>query len=287
MRNFGVEIELNSFDNRDFSKNPLQTGEFPEGFFDVVDSISSIGFDVEPKSWHYTHNNTNWIVKTDSSCGIEICSPVFDNTDSVIRLLNHLKKEKFKANNSCSFHIHFDFLNNSNQQVASVLSWWVKVEHLIFDCLSKNRKCNSYCKSIGFSDIFNHDYVPSKDIIYSLGKSKYYSANAFHLVRNSRRTLEFRIFNSKEFIDSPIDFSYWVLFLNKFIEASISKGIPSNLCWVDLEELLALLNLKKEKLFWFLSKMSRQINKKSLFRSKSLDDLKKIFVEKSNLMKDK
>jgi len=280
MRNFGVEIELNSFDNRNFSKNPLQTGEFPQGFFEVVDLISSLGFKVEPKSWHYTHNNRNWIVKTDSSCGIEICSPVLEETDSVIVLLDHLKDEKFQANNSCSFHIHFDFLDSSNYKIASILSWWIKVEHLVFDCLSKNRKCNSYCKSIGFSDIFEHDQIPSEEVIFSLGKSKHYSVNAFHLVRNNRRTLEFRLFNSKEFIENSFELNNWMFFLNEFINSSSSKGIPSDFCWVDLEDLLALINLKNEKLFWFLSKINNKIDRESLLRSKSLFDLKKIFVEK-------
>ena len=280
MRNFGVEIELNSSDNRDFSKNPLQTGEFPEGFFDVVDLISSLGFKVEPKSWHYTHNNRNWIVKTDSSCGIEICSPVLKETDSVIVLLDHLKDKKFQADNSCSFHIHFDFSDSSNYKIASILSWWIKVEHLVFDCLSKNRKCNSYCKSIGLSDIFEHDHLPSEEVIFFLGKSKHYSVNTFHLVRSNRRTLEFRLFNSQEFIENSWELNSWMFFLNEFINGSSLKGIPSDFCWFDLEDLLALINLKNEKLFWFLSKINNKIDRKSLLRSKSLLDLKKIFVEK-------
>ena len=287
MRKFGIEIELNSFDNRNFSKNPLNIGEYPKGFFEVVDLISSLGFKVEPKSWHHTHNNCNWIVKTDSSCGIEICSPVLEETDSVIVLLDHLKEKKFQADHSCSFHIHFDFFDSLNDQIASVLSWWIKVEHLVFDCLSDNRKLNSYCKSIGLCNIFEHDQIPSEEVIFSLGKSKHYSVNTFHLVRNNRRTLEFRLFKSKEFIDNSFELNNWMFFLNEFINASSSKGVPSDFCWVDLEELLALINLKNEKLFWLLSKINNKIDKKSLFRSKSFDDLKKIFVEKSNLMKDK
>lgn len=280
MRNFGVEIELNSFDNRDFSKQPLQNGEFPSGFFDVVESISSFGLDVEYKSWHYTHNNSNWVVKTDSSCGIEICSPVLQDPELVVDLLDFLKIKNLKANNLCSFHIHFDFLNNSNYQIASVLSWWIKIEHLIFDCLSGNRKCNSYCKSIGISDILEHDSAPSEDIVYILGRSKYYSVNTFHLVRNNRRTLEFRLFNSKEFIDCSEDFFNWFVFLNNFIESCVSEKIPSDFCWIDLESLVDLLNLKNEKIFlFFLSKMNDKINKNSNFRSKSFKDLQKIFVK--------
>ena len=42
MRKFGVEIELNSFDKRDFKLNPLAMNEFPKGMDYIANLIRNL-----------------------------------------------------------------------------------------------------------------------------------------------------------------------------------------------------------------------------------------------------
>ena len=72
-RRFGVEIELNSMDGRN---RPLGKNN-PVGADHIANLISrSLKKTAKITKWHHTHNNEFWVVKPDSSCGIEVCSPV-------------------------------------------------------------------------------------------------------------------------------------------------------------------------------------------------------------------
>ena len=93
-KKFGIEIEFNSFDNRDFLANPLPYGEMPAGINEIASLIRSAGMEAEVQNWQYNHNNSKWICKPDSSCGIEVCSPVIkDDFSSIFKVLQEFQKD--------------------------------------------------------------------------------------------------------------------------------------------------------------------------------------------------
>lgn len=266
MKKFGVEIELNSFDQRDFKKNPLNSNEFPLGIEKVAEIIKSLGMTVEIRNWQHTHNNKNWICKPDSSCGIEVCSPILESTNLVENLIDHFSKEsQIKIDDRCSFHVHFDISNYSSDNLLSILCWWIKCESVFFDAFPDVRKNNRYCQCIGISDLFKVEPIPSlEEMIRLLGKTKYYSLNTYHLFRKSRSSIEFRLADKFACIDSNYA-KNWILLLYFFIDSSIINGIPTSLIWMDINEVFEFLNLDPELKKWFLYKIFNNANGSSLY----------------------
>jgi hypothetical protein len=278
MRKFGVEIELNSFDQRDFKKYPLGKNEYPSGIDYVCSLIKNLGFMVRIDGWHQTHNNFDWVCKSDSSCGMEICSPASDNLESVLKLIDVLSKDSYiKIDNRCSFHVHFDisdciskkgyqddFYNST--KLASILSWWVKCEPVFFDSIPDHRKFNKYCQCIGISEIFKADEKPDYfNVIQKLGSSKYFSCNVYHLCKGSRPTIEFRLAEESACVD-PIFAKNWVVLLSRFIEQAVSAGVPDSYCWLDTKQVFEFLGFnknlsfeEKELRYWFLNRILKNI----------------------------
>jgi hypothetical protein len=279
MRKFGVEIELNSFDQRDFKKHPLNKNEYPLGMDYISNLIKSLGFLVRIQGWQQTHNNFEWVCKTDSSCGIEICSPVSENLDSIIKLIDLLSKDhNVKVDKRCSFHVHFDIedcllknnygndFSNSNK-LASVLAWWVKCEPVFFDSAPNSRKFNKYCQSIGISDLFRAEDKPEPySLITKLGSHKYFSCNVYHLCKGSRSTIEFRLAEELACVDSQFVFN-WINLLSHFIDCAMDSGIPDSYCWLDTKEVFEFLRFNNSLSFektqirnWFLDRILKNIN---------------------------
>jgi hypothetical protein len=309
MRKFGVEIELNSFDQRDFKKNPLKKDELPMGMKEICSSLNEVGLSSKIENWHHTHNNKNWIIKPDSSCGIELCSPVTNDLEDITKVIELLINNKnIKVDNRCSFHVHVDvsdlldikdymfgcdFQKTSYNfeisfNLAKVLSWWIKSEHLFFDSVPESRKLNQYCQCIGILDVFEHDELPNpKNIIEKLG-NKYFSLNCYHLIKGNRPTIEFRIAGS----DACLDKSYvenWIELVLQFVDVTSKLQLPENFCWIDLRDFLILMNFNDKLKFWFLEKMSKNICSNLInwdfnFRKFSILELEQIIV---NLQLDK
>ena len=72
-RRFGIELELLAFDG----KNRPDPGQKPAGI-DYVGMLvarnSTEGVDI--RDWEHTHGNDVWVIKPDSSCGMEVCTPI-------------------------------------------------------------------------------------------------------------------------------------------------------------------------------------------------------------------
>jgi len=272
MRKFGVEIELNSFDNRDFKKNPLSTNEQPEGIDYVANLIRNLEKSVVVSKWQHTHNNKSWVCKPDSSCGIEVCSPVCDCVDEIVEVIDAFSKDKkIFADDRCSFHVHFDvqdclFYDNKivdfskSKDLASILAWWIKCEAVFFDSFPDSRKLNKYCQCIGLSDIFNIEEEISTIKLIEKLSDKYFSINVFHLRKNIRPTIEFRLADCSACLDS--DFANnWILFLDNFIEKAISSGNPDSLTWLDPKDFFNFIDINNSKIRdWFLGRIFTNIN---------------------------
>lgn len=250
MRKFGIEIELNSFDKRDFKKNPLGKNELPEGITTISNLIKSVGFESIVSDWGYCHNNKFWVCKPDSSCGIEVCSPVLDDFSEVKKVVEILSKNnKIQADHRCSLHVHLEVLE---KDISSVLGWWVKCEHLFFDSVPDTRKLNKYCQCIGLIDLSEN--LSSNDLIYFLGSNKYYSANCFHFLRKNRLSIEFRLAGN----DACLDIFYiinWIKLLQHFVEKSIKINFPDNLFWINLIDFFDVFDFSKDTKYWFINKI--------------------------------
>jgi hypothetical protein len=277
MRKFGVEIELNSFDQRDFKKNPLGRNEQPEGMEYIADIIKSLGLPVKIQGWQHNHNNDEWVCKPDSSCGIEVCSPVSSDLVDILKFVDCLSQDQnIRVDDRCSLHVHIDvkdcvFASNFNKNydfeksidLASILAWWIKCEPVFFDSFPKSRKLNKYCQCIGISDVFkSDDNVSPSLIIKNLGESKYFSANVYHLKKGSRASIEFRLADHFACIDSHF-LNNWVNLLIHFIDRAIFVGLPNSFCWLNPKEVFDFLDFnnsgKEEVRNWFLARIITNI----------------------------
>lgn len=282
-RKFGVEIELNSFDRRNFKLNPLRKGESPIGSSYIANLITNtLKQRVDINRWGNNHNNSTWIVKPDSSCGIEVCSKVYKGwigLKEICKVVDVFSKDpNVLIDKRCSLHVHIDVSDCSILQVATILSYWIKCEHLFMDSVPSHRKNNSYCQFIGSSPVFQHgDNLSARELISKLD-NKYYSVNAYHYARNSRKTIEFRIGDQFGCRD-PIMVKNWVKLLVHFVEITKNLNYPrmndlndpwSGLLWLDPKDIFRLLMFSEEYELssgmqqvrnWFLARIA--VNTKS------------------------
>lgn len=299
-RNFGVEIELNSKDSRDFKKRPLKRGEHPLGMLEfskdctkfLESYYSKTGLDRDPTvqamGWHHTHNNENWRIKPDSSCGMELCSPVLSGwkgIEEACKVVEFIKENpSVKVDSRCSFHCHVDVSNLSEHQIAKILRYWIKCETVFLDSVPSERKVNRYCQAIGLTDLFEHNSnFSDREVINCLGTMKYYSLNTYHKCRGNRNTIEFRIIES-DGCTNPFLVKNWIKLLLHFVEVAAWSATPksykvddpwSSFLWLDPDEVLYFLGFFHED--YVLSKGMEQVRnwflarlKKNIFDSDSV-----------------
>jgi hypothetical protein len=253
---FGVEIELNSPDLRDFVKNPLKSGEYPSGMDRIASIVSKLGFDCQLHEWRYNHNSSCWCCKPDRSCGIELCSPVLDKESKhqLFLVMDALSDDpSVLIDERCSFHVHIELSSmDFNESAASILAWWVKCEHVFFDFAAPFRKNNFYCRPIGTSDLFAPDETVHFEKIFSKLRHKHFSANAFHLFNRRRKTLEFRL---AEGTRDSFFADMWIKTIFSFAKAAESRGLPSDYLWMTPLEVLEFMNMDSSIEEWFLSRL--------------------------------
>lgn len=254
-RRFGAEIEINSFDQRDFKKYPLGRGELPEGIEYVAEVCQKVvRTPVDIMKWHHTHNNLTWRVKPDSSCGIELCSPVvkgWPGLKEICKVVEALgQDDRIKIDDRCSFHCHVEVADCTQDQLASILTYWIKCESVFLDSVPANRKRNRFCQCIGLSDLFEHDTeVNSEEVIRRLGMMKYYTLNTFHQCKGNRDTIEFRIIESEGCTDAYL-VKNWIRLLIHFVEMAKAQPRPrqyypgdpwSSFLWLDPNQVMEFL----------------------------------------------
>lgn len=256
-RRFGVEIELNSSDLRDFSKNPLAPGERPAGMESIAAKVSGLGFRCDVQEWQYNHNPSSWSCKPDSSCGLELCSPVLDgsNRDQLFMVMDVLAAdESVLVDERCAFHVHLEVSGMEfSDSVASILAWWIKCEHVFVDFASPLRKNSFYCKPIGLTDTFSPAERVSGETIFRKLSCKHFSANAFHLFNRRRPTLEFRIAEGTK--DSRFA-DMWIRVLLRFADVASKRGLPADYLWLSPGSVLEFMNLDADLESWFLSRLN-------------------------------
>lgn len=245
---FGVEIELDSLDKRNFIERPLAPGEMPKGCDLISEVMSGLGMEVQVHGWKHNHNNSVWVCKPDSSCGMELCSPVLEEgqIDEIAVVLDALSAhEEITAGHNCAFHVHVDVshlipgIPDSSESLCAVLAWWVKCEPVMLDSVPSRRRNSRFCRCIGFTDLFGHDERVVPLMAVSKLREKYLTLNTTHLVARKRNSIEFRILEGTK--DSVLAVN-WVRFLLNFVGKAAAAGIPKDYRWVSFEEVRSLVD---------------------------------------------
>jgi hypothetical protein len=251
-RKFGVEIEVNALDSRDFNQYPLMDGEMPAGIEYIGEKIASlIKEPVDIRSWHYTHNNNRWVLKSDRSCGVEICSPVSSGKFGINRVCSVLdainKDDRIPIDRRCSLHIHVNIADCSHREVATILGYWIKAEPVFIDFLPAYRKKSRYFQCIGAVDLFSPTMEYGDDMEKLLGIHKYFTINTYQKAKNKRPTIEFRIMGCDGCSSTEMGRN-WIVLIMHFVEMALkkvsmnsNKSVWNNLTWMDPRQLMEFL----------------------------------------------
>lgn len=266
-RRFGVEIEINAFDkavNRSIADPPKGIREVAFFVLEVTGETTKIS-EWGPTHWlqndQILHENKTgcWIVKPDGSCGMEICTPILKGwlglkkvcevIDAIsqknIPLRSSYIKEtqsyyRIMADDRCSIHVHIDIADCNVIERERIIKHWIKVEHILVNCLPKCRKDNKYCKLISLHDWFHFDSkIGYEELIKKLGESKYLTLNTYHLLNGDRQSLEFRLGDSV-ICKNSFFAKNWIRLLLHFVECAKRKEVV-DFKWVNLQDLLSLL----------------------------------------------
>lgn len=266
LRRFGVELEVNTL-NGIVRRPDTRAGEIPVGADYVANIIGlATGESVEIQGWDHVHNNTRWVVKPDNSCGIEVNSPVLKGWRGLKRLLTvveALKDNGIRSDERCSLHVHINIADLSLRQLAAVVAYYIKCEHVFFDLVPPHRKNNRYCQLLGMTDLFEHDMnLSPEELIARVSGVKYYSMNTYHFYKGGgfssenyrKKTIEFRIAEGAACLD-PFIVKNWVRLLIHFVEVARQKHMPgrykqgnpwTGLLWLNPKQVFQLLKFDQE-----------------------------------------
>lgn len=258
-RRFGAEIELNT--RTGIVKRPERgSKEIPDGSEYVSRLVHKVTKkSVEIRHWQHYHNNKCWIIKPDNSCGIEVSTPVMKGWKNgllpLLRVIDEFGKSKeITADNRCSFHLHVNLEDLSLKQRASIIGYWIKCEHLFLDAMPPFRKLNRYCQVLGLTDLFSvNSSIDSEWLIKRVSAVKYYTLNTYHMNKDRRNTIEFRIADSQCCLD-PLYAKNWVRLLLHFVDCVKDRPlIPyekgnqwSSYLWLELEDFWELMGFNEE-----------------------------------------
>ena len=136
MRKYGVEIEFNA-DNSDRAT--------------IAAQLNQAGIHTEHE--YYNHQTRSyWKVITDSSCGLELVSPILNDETShhqITTACKTLQASGAKITKNCGIHVHFDVSDFTLENFKNLIKYWIKFED-VFDALqptSRRHSNNEFCRS--------------------------------------------------------------------------------------------------------------------------------------------
>jgi hypothetical protein len=282
-RRFGIELELLAFDG----KNRPDQGQKPAGIAEVgmlVADNATEGADI--RDWEHTNNNEVWVIKPDSSCGMEVCTPIYKGWTGLKKCMDVVaalgRDSRIKVDQRCSVHLHVEVADMEAPDIANVIAHWFKVEPIFMDSVPPTRKRNRYCQFMGLTNLLQHDQrITPGDMIKRVGNVKYYSLNTNQYLRNSRKTIEFRIIEG-DGVKDPYLIKNWTRLIIHFIEMARKRPFPgpydpndpfSSFTWLDTEDVFRLLGFSdnpveydlspglEETRNWFLARLQKHMSK--------------------------
>jgi hypothetical protein len=171
----------------------------------------------------YRHSTgTHWDLKTDSSCGFEIASPIISDYAQLIqavKITDIIKSNGGTVDARCGLHVHVDMNGIDSETFERVMRFMSRYENAFFLLADSSRQNNTYCRKLNGQDKAIKDGADFR----SAWHAKHYWLNGTHL--RGQGTLEFRL------MASHLDAEYiagWVLFLIHTVDYLI-KG--KTICW--------------------------------------------------------
>ena len=261
-RRFGIEIEFNPLDNKISEGNSL-----PLGIFDIAEILKNeLNEKIYVCGWHTTINNDYWLVKPDSSCGFEICTPILKGLKSLEKVRSVIKSvrkyNKIKSDRRCSFHVHFELQSTQTNYLANIILWWIRCELFFFLMIPNYRKESNYSQVLSLSPLFFDNQVQVFDFILNdilvnhIKEYKFYSINLYHFKKSNRKTMEFRIMDSSACSNEDYAY-YWVLLLDRFLECCDKNNLvfddkiqKDQFRWLTIEEVFSFLKLSKNNILF-------------------------------------
>jgi hypothetical protein len=262
----GAEIEINAFDGVNMTTRDI----LPDGIHYVANLVAeTLGEYVEVRAYQHTHwykTHGYWVLKPDNSCGMEVCSPVFQGwygLKKVCQVIDVFQyHSRISADSNCSYHLHIDVNDLAEEEIGNILRWWIKCEPVFFDSVPDSRKNNRYCQPIGLWDWVDDVYpITTTRLIEALGVTKYNSVNTYHLWAGERNTIEFRI-GEHTLCKNSFFVKNWTRLLIHFLETAKQRS-PDNLAWLDVKDVFEFLGFLRDDLSqgmvqirnWFLGRL--------------------------------
>jgi hypothetical protein len=241
---------------------------------------------VDIREWEHTHGNDVWVIKPDSSCGMEVCTPIYKGWSGLKKCCEVVNAigadQKIKVDTRCSVHVHLEVADLEQHEIANVIGNWFKVEPLFMDSVPPTRKRNRYCQFMGMMNLLEHDQkIAPGDLIKRVGNVKYYSLNTNQYLRGNRKTIEFRIIEGEGCKD-PYLVKNWVRLLIHFVEMARKRPIKqeyniedpmSSFIWLDTEDVFRFLGFSNnpqeyelspgliQTRNWFLARLQKYMSK--------------------------
>lgn len=229
-RRFGIEYEFsNSQNHREIMADILQDNNI---------SCRVVGYE------RTRGDHQHWVAKTDSSCGIELVSPILKGGAQLKQatdILTPLRNGGLRINNCCGQHVHIEVSDYNEEKMGILASYWIKIERCISNGTPHHRRENEYCRlsETLFDDIVpDQRYNPSE--IYNRARRRRHSALNLGNFNGSSGTVEFR-FGEMTFDSNVI--KNRIRFLIWFVEICKILPCPNNLNWLSPKEILKLMGL--------------------------------------------
>lgn len=281
-RPFGVELEL------------LASGITQNQIRSVISKLDA-KHSVEVTGWAAS-NGSQWHVKTDSTCGLEVASYKGKGARGIIniaRIADAVRNAGAKVDEKCGLHIHVEARDFNVHQMSSLYAHWMKIENIICQSLPKHRVNNIYCKlcsaqkitALGLKSPSNFwgEVCPTK-ITHDARRKSLNICN--YALNPNKRTVEFRM---PEGTFEPESIKNWIRFLVNFVHSIKKKPFPSNVTAVGLRDSLSILGLAHngEPFYvlssgllvtkeWFLHRILQHTTNKALCQE-SIEELNKMW----------
>ena len=267
-RRFGVELEYNrpancgdAYGNSDYrGRNKMRA---------AIQRVP--GQTAQTADYIHNHNNSEWFCKTDSSCGLEACSPVGRTVadlkvmGEVLAMLHH---RGFRADRQCGNHIHVECSDYTQRQLTVLAAYWSKIEHVVMMTQASHRRSNTHCSMVAChtNRIRPNGTFSPNDLRASMSSDRGQTLNLtnFNATNGRRgspkRTVEFRF---GHMTSDAEEFKNRARFVIQLCEICKHLEAPANLNWFSPKQTLRLLGLlpDEDKVFsdsslsmrrWFL-----------------------------------
>lgn len=239
--------------------------------------------------WRQTHENSNWHVKTDSTCGggekngweiVSYKAMGDKDVEHISEIAEQLDIIGLRCGVDCGFHVHVDISDFSPDQAAIMVARWIKIEKIMMQSVPSFRRRNRHCRGL------EPRVSPKKSLYDPVGFWQLYSPKNFSLHNNRDKRVTMNLVNyatclayrnkqiGKNFYcdstRSTVEFRFpegtfkkqdvknWILLFVSFVEYSKKSKMPQDLCSVlsfdDLFNILGLNDFQDCKV-WFLDRI--------------------------------